>query len=97
MHVIVWTYEVPANSRAAFEAAYGPHGSWALLFARSPGFIGVELLQDEGGRYATLDRWRDEAAFAAFKAVHHAAYDAMDAECAALTTSEHKVGAFNVV
>jgi heme-degrading monooxygenase HmoA len=97
MHVIVWTYEVPAESRAAFEAAYGPNGSWALLFARAPGFVGVELLHDGGGRYATLDRWRDEAAFAAFKADHQAAYDALDTQCAALTASEHKLGAFNLV
>jgi heme-degrading monooxygenase HmoA len=57
----------------------------------------LELLHDGEGRYATLDRWRDEAAFAAFKAVHHAAYDALDAECAALTIAEHKVGAFTLV
>jgi len=97
MYVIVWTYEVAANNRVAFEAAYGPNGSWALLFARAPGFIGVELMHDGGDRYATLDRWRDEDAFAAFKADHEGAYDALDAECAALTTSEHKVGAFNLV
>lgn len=97
MHVVVWTYEVSPDYRAAFEAAYGPNGSWALLFARAPGFVGVELLHDGGDRYATLDRWRDEAAFAAFKAEHQGPYDALDAQCAALTKSEHKVGAFDVV
>jgi hypothetical protein len=65
MFVIVWTYEVPADRRAGFEAAYGPNGSWAQLFARAPGFGGVELLHDD---------------------------DALDAQCAALTTSEHKWG-----
>ncbi len=97
MHTIIWTYAAPAHHRDAFEAAYGPNGFWALLFARSPGFIGVELLQDGKGRYVTLDRWRDEAAFNAFKADHQNAYDALDAECAALTTAEHKLGAFNSV
>ena len=97
MYVIVWTYEVAANNRAAFEAAYGPNGSWALLFSLAPGFVGVELLHDGGDRYATLDRWHDEAAFAAFKADHQSAYDALDAQCATLTTSEHKLGAFKVV
>jgi heme-degrading monooxygenase HmoA len=97
MYVIIWTYKVAASNRVAFEAAYRPGGSWALLFARAPGFVGAELMHDGADRYATLDRWRDEAAFTAFKANHRAAYDALDAQCAALTTSEHKVGAFNLV
>ena len=44
--------------RAEFEAAYGPTGDWARLFARSGGFRGTELMRADDGSYLTLDVWR---------------------------------------
>ena len=40
MIAIIWRYEILDEARAAFEAAYGPTGAWAQLFARSDGFEG---------------------------------------------------------
>ena len=39
MTVRVWRYDVPADLREEFEREYGPDGSWASLFAASPGFV----------------------------------------------------------
>ena len=56
--------EVPA-----FEAAYGPEGSWAKLFSTSTEYLGTELLRDAyiSGTYLTIDRWGSEEAFRAFR------------------------------
>ncbi len=94
-YAIIWTYDVAPGHEAAFRAAYGPDGDWARLFAKAPGFIGVELL--EGARYATIDRWDAQAAFDAFKAQHGGAYAALDAKLAHLTLAQQLVGAFNAV
>lgn len=94
-YVIIWTYDVAPGREAAFRAAYGRDGDWAALFAKAPGFIGVELL--EGARYATIDRWNGQAAFDAFKAEHGPAYAALDAKLAHLTLAQHLIGAFTLV
>jgi len=96
MIAILWRYEVPEAHRAAFEAAYGPEGDWARLFARTPGFGGTELLIGEPGHYMTIDRWAKASDFDAFLAAHGDAYRAMDARCEGWTTSEEKLGVFRV-
>ena len=87
------------HAREAFLRAYGPDGQWAALFARARGFLDVTLLEDREseGRFVTLDRWEDEAAFRAFRAdpLLAPAYDALDRACAALTTGERRLGAFD--
>lgn len=90
---IIWTYDIAPEHEAAFRAAYGPQGDWEQLFARTPGFIGVELMQD-GARYATIDRWDSTAAFEAFQAGHGEAYRALDAKLAHLTRAQRRIGAF---
>jgi heme-degrading monooxygenase HmoA len=92
-YVILWSFDVAPEHEAAFIATYGPQGEWAQLFARAPGFIGVELYRD-GGRFLTIDRWLSEPAFAAFQAEFAEAYLALDARCEALTRAETKLGAF---
>ncbi|MBI5537284.1 MAG: antibiotic biosynthesis monooxygenase [Deltaproteobacteria bacterium] len=95
-HVIVWEFRVREGFERAFEEAYGPRGGWAALFARSPQCLGTALLKDESspGRYLTLDRWTTAEAFAEFKATHGAAYDDLDAHCAAWTDTEVRIGAW---
>jgi heme-degrading monooxygenase HmoA len=93
-HVIVWTYEVAPERRNDFCRVYGPNGDWARLFARAPGFLGVELLF-EGVRYLTIDRWASGEAFEAFKSQFGDEYAELDAKCAGLTLSESKLGAFD--
>ena len=97
MIALVWRFEVRDEERAAFEAAYGPGGDWARLFARSGGFRGSELLRNADGSYLTIDVWRTRADFDAFLADHGPAYEALDAETERLTRCEHRIGEYEVV
>jgi heme-degrading monooxygenase HmoA len=96
MYVIIWQYEVAPEAREAFERAYGSDGDWAALFRMSRDYLGTQLARDiaRPERYLTLDYWRSEAAFVEFKAARHAEYDALDQQCASLTSAEERIGAF---
>ena len=96
MFVVLWQFDVAEENSAAFEAAYGAEGSWAKLFSASADHLGTELLRDAyvPGRYVTIDRWRNEEAFRAFRAGHDADYEKLDRDCDALTASESRIGAF---
>ena len=91
----VWEYDVPEASRAAFEAAYGADGDWAQLFSDSVGFRGTELFRSVGepGRYLTVDRFADAAAWHGFLHEHRAAYERLDAAMESLTTAERELTA----
>ena len=93
---MIWRYEVVDEARPAFEAAYGPTGAWARLFARAEGFAGTELLKAEDGSYLTLDVWRAREDFDAFLAAHRADYDALDRSTEAWTSCEHRLGEYEV-
>jgi len=97
MFVVVWQFEVAEDKIAAFEAAYGPDGSWARLFRTSPHYKGTELLRDAyvPGGYATIDRWASEEDFRAFRKEHDADYETLDRQCDALTSRETRVGAYD--
>ena len=96
MFVVVWQFEIAEQKIAGFEAAYGPDGSWAQLFRRSPKYLGTELLRDAyiPGAYLTIDRWASEEDFRAFRKEHDREYEALDRECDALTARETRVGAY---
>ena len=96
MFVVVWQFEVSEDKIAAFEAAYGPEGSWAQLFGTSSKYGGTELLRDAyvPGSYLTIDRWASEADFRAFRKEHDKEYEALDRACDALTAKETRVGAY---
>ena len=96
---IVWEFEVAPHARERFEERYSPHGAWARLFARHEGYRGTTLVRSVAreGLYVVTDRWRDVAAFEAFRFEHGADYDALDAECEALTLAERPLGRFEVV
>lgn len=98
MFVVVWQFEVADQSVAAFEAAYGPDGSWAQLFRLSPKYLGTELLRDAyvPGVYLTVDRWASEDDFRAFRKDNDLQYEALDRACDALTSRETRVGAYTV-
>ena len=97
MIAIIWRFEVVEAHRAEFEAAYGPTGDWARLFARSGGFRGTELMRASDGSYLTLDVWRAKADFDAFIAEHRADYLALDQSCGAWTRAEHRLGEYEVM
>jgi len=96
MFIVLWQFDIAEEKAEAFEAAYGPTGVWARLFALSGEYKGTELLRDAyvPGRYVTIDRWTSEEAFRAFRAQHDADYEKLDRECDALTASESRIGAF---
>lgn len=96
MYVILWEYVVRPGRASAFAKAYGRDGAWAELFRRAEGFLATELLQEEDGtdRWLTIDRWRSEADFAAFRARFEADYRRLDDEFAQLTLEEDRIGAF---
>jgi heme-degrading monooxygenase HmoA len=97
MHTILWEFRVSAERRAAFEAAYGADGPWALLFARAKGFLSVELLRcgDEADRYVTVDRWRSRADFEAFKRDFGTEYAALDRQLDGIAERETRIGTFD--
>ena len=96
MFVILWQFDILEENVPGFESAYGPDGTWSLLFARSAEYLGTELLRDAyvPCRYVTVDRWRSEEAFRAFRAQNDADYEALDRACDSLTQSECRIGAF---
>jgi heme-degrading monooxygenase HmoA len=98
MFVVVWQFEVADESAVAFEAAYGPEGSWAQLFRSSPRYLGTELLRDAyvPGSYLTIDRWASEADFRAFRKDNDQQYEKLDRACDALTSRETRIGAYTV-
>ena len=98
MFVVVWQFEIAEDKIAGFESAYGPEGSWAQLFRRSPNYLGTELLRDAyvAGRYLTVDRWASEDDFRAFRKDHDHEYEKLDRACDALTEREVRVGAYTV-
>lgn len=97
MIALIWRYEVKEEARAAFEAAYGPTGAWARLFASSEGFRGTELFRADDGSYLTLDVWQRQEDFDSFMAEHEADYQALDRGTEAWTRSEHRIGAYEVL
>ncbi|MDP3739182.1 MAG: hypothetical protein Q8R02_17460 [Hyphomonadaceae bacterium] len=94
MLTVIWKYRVAAQSKAAFEAAYGPEGPWVELFSESPDYDGTELLRSEDGVYLTIDRWISADAYDNFVTLHRADYADIDEECEPLTESEELVGRF---
>jgi heme-degrading monooxygenase HmoA len=96
MFVILWQFDIAEEKTADFESAYGPAGSWAQLFGRSPEHLGTELLKDAyvPDRYITIDRWQSEEAFRAFRAEHDADYESIDRACDSITNAETRIGAF---
>lgn len=98
MFVVVWQFDIADDKIAAFEAAYGPEGSWAKLFRNSASYLGTELLLDAyiPGNYLTIDRWKSEEDFRAFRKTHDKEYEALDRACDELTKRETRVGAYTV-
>ena len=80
---IVWEFEVAEPHRERFLERYSPDGDWARLFARHDGYRGTSLVRSlaRDGLYIVTDRWRDAAAFEAFRFEHGADYETLAAEC----------------
>jgi heme-degrading monooxygenase HmoA len=98
MFVVIWEYEVHAESEAGFLALYGDKGAWVALFGEYPGYVGTELLRDasQPQRFVTIDRWTSPAAYDAFLAAAKPRYTDIDALGDALTVDERCVGRFEI-
>ena len=98
MFAVVWQFEIAEEKIPAFEAAYGPEGTWAQLFRTSSNYLGTELLRDAyiPGSYLTIDRWTSENAFRSFRKDHDKDYETLDRSCDALTSRETRIGAYTV-
>ena len=93
MFIYFWEFIVPEESRRDFERIYGPAGEWARLFERSPAYLGTELCRDaaNSGRYITVDRWKSQGDFDAFKDRWRSEFEALDQGCTALTSAERLI------
>jgi len=98
MFVVVWQFEISEENVSAFEAAYGPQGAWAQLFRSSPNYLGTELLRDAyiPLTYLTIDRWKSEDDFRAFRKDHDPEYESLDRSSDALTSRETRIGAYTL-
>ncbi len=94
---ILWRYTVPLAQRPRFEEAYGARGDWAILFGRSPDYLGTSLLRRTDGEYLTIDNWRNEAAWENFSSRFAEDYAALDTACATLTEAEERIGIYETV
>lgn len=81
---------------AQFEAAYGPQGDWAQLFAKGEGYEETQLLRDTSNplRYVTLDFWISREAQESFWQEHAQEYRVLDGHCERLTVKESNLGEF---
>jgi heme-degrading monooxygenase HmoA len=95
-YTYIWEYDVRPDGIAAFLGHYAPGGTWARLFRRAEGYDGTELYRDAARpeRFVTVDHWRSEAAFRAFRQEFAAEFEALDRRCGELTVREVLVGEF---
>jgi hypothetical protein len=96
MYVIIWQFDVDPAHVVEFERVYGPAGSWAAFFGRSPDSRGTRLLRDVAVpyRYLTFDHWTSKEAFQKFEREYAAEYQSLDAGAAPLNIREVRLGAF---
>ncbi len=94
---VIWEFRVTPRKRRAFERAYAREGVWAKFFRKGKGYIGTELIHDhrDPRRYLTLDFWKSRKHYENFKKQNQMEYEAIDAKCEVLTTTESEIGQFS--
>lgn len=97
MQIIIWKYEVKPSKLNSFISHYSSEGTWARLFQRSPEYLGTEFGKVDGhdNVYITIDRWKSQNAFEAFKAANRDEYEKLDELCGEFTVTEQLVGSFS--
>ena len=93
MYVIVWRFKVKRDQIPEFVKHYGPNGTWAQFFRRSPKFDHTDLLANETD-FLTLDWWQSKADFIAFERANHDEYRRIDRGFERLTESEERIGEY---
>jgi heme-degrading monooxygenase HmoA len=99
MFLILWEYEVKPGSENRFEKVYGRAGDWARLFRTDSQYRETRLLRDpfRSKVYVTLDFWRSRDSYEKFMATHKAEYRSIDSLGENLTTSERRLGPYDLV
>ncbi|MBI3189308.1 MAG: hypothetical protein HYZ33_01540 [Ignavibacteriales bacterium] len=99
MHSIIWKFTIEKSNKAEFERHYGPNGSWAMFFRRSPEYVGTLLLRESTNEnvYFTIDTWQSEKDFEQFKQMYHDEYMELDKKMERLTVKEELLGRFESV
>jgi quinol monooxygenase YgiN len=97
VHTTLWEFIVEPDQVDEFQRHYGPHGTWAKLFARADGYLQTLLLHDSADprRFLTIDRWASTADYRAFRSQFSRDYSELDSRCARLTVHETLVGNFD--
>lgn len=92
----VWEFLARAERIAEFERIYAGNGSWAKLFAKSPGFRGTSLLHDSQNarRFLTIDCWDSVETESAMREQFGREYEELDRACEKLTEAERRIGIF---
>ncbi len=96
---VVWEFHIKSERQKDFERHYGSHGTWAMLFRKSPFYDRTILTRDAimPTRYLLTDVWSDLASFQSFKKNFRKAYDDLDKQCEQLTVKEHCIGCFEEI
>jgi heme-degrading monooxygenase HmoA len=99
MFLILWEYEVKPGSENRFEKVYGRAGDWARLSRTDSQNRETRLLRDpfRSKVYVTLDFWRSRDSYEKFMATHKAEYRSIDSLGENLTTSERRLGPYDLV
>jgi heme-degrading monooxygenase HmoA len=99
MYVIIWEYQVKADSVVEFERIYASNGAWAELFRKEEGYLGTELLRDSTNphRYITIDRWTSLGGYESFRSQWKSEYATLDLQCEDLTEREILLGKWESV
>ena len=99
MFCYIWEFQVNPDQLEPFLQHYGAQGSWIQLFKKSAGYGGTRLVQDihNAERFLTIDQWRSEAEYRAFRQNHAAEFDALDEQCEHFTRCERHLGDFTEI
>ena len=99
MYVIIWQFQVKADSTTEFENFYRSTGDWVELFQKGKGYISTELLRDgtNPNTYMTIDRWDSAESYEAFLTQFKKEYETLDAQCEGLTKHETPRGKWESV
>ena len=99
MFVALWEYEVKPGGEERLENAYGSDGDWVRLFRTDSNYRETRLLRDpfRPAIYLTLDFWSSKQAYEKFLVDHDVEYQTIDEASAGLTSSERRVGWYEMV
>jgi heme-degrading monooxygenase HmoA len=97
--VVIWEFQVRLGQEERFEQVCGADGVWAQFFRQDEAYVGTDLIRGVKAErtYLTLDFWKSQEAYDAFRSRHAEEYKAIDTACESMTESEREVGRYSRV